>query len=250
MKSVDILIVDDESFVSESLVIKIGKLNHGVQYSCTTAQSAAEGLSNVERNKYDIIFTDIRMPIVSGPSFIKRLREQGYKGYLIAVSGHDNFEYVREAFIQGADDYMLKPVAISALDEKLRALFESGIVKPSEKSGVSHDNIVQHAIEYMEKHYVNSSLDMTSVAEHVSLSYGRFSHVFKKETGLSFPNYLMRLRVKKAIMLLSDASIKVYEIAQMVGFKHSQQFSRDFKKITGVYPSDYRTNKENDDYES
>lgn len=86
---------------------------------------------------------------------------------------------------------------------------------------------------------MNSTLRMEEVAKHVSTSYSHFSSLFRRETGTTFPAYLRRLRVEKAIEYLRDPDMKIAEVCYRVGFKYPQQFSSDFKKVTGVYPSEY-----------
>ena len=67
--------------------------------------------------------------------------------------------------------------------------------------------------------------------------------LFHKETGITFSNYLKNYRIAKAKELLVGTNLKLYEIAEKVGYSDSKYFSRIFKKQTGMTPSEYR--KEN-----
>ncbi len=159
------------------------------------------------------------------------------------MSGYDDFSYVRDAFTGGADDYLLKPVSVAELDEKLRLSLIPGEQTqqgtPAAPDAAPGRNVIRYAQEYIHTHYMNSGLRMEEVARHVSLSYSHFSSLFRKETGTTFPAYLRRLRVEKAIEYLNDPDMKIAEICYRVGFKYPQQLSNDFKKVTGVYPSEY-----------
>ena len=68
------------------------------------------------------------------------------------------------------------------------------------------------------------------------------SEIFKVETGENFTDVLKKYRIKKAIELLGRMDLKVYQIAEMVGYTDSRHFSQVFKEITGVTPKDYKTN--------
>lgn len=247
---VSILILDDEHFVCENIKLKLERLSYKVEYVTTLTNSVKQACLLVKDHDYDVIFTDIKMPFINGLSFIRMLREEyEYKGKIFVVSGHDDFSYVRTAFKNGADDYLLKPISISALDEKLQKFTKdlgNKIDKNEDKNTATiarHHNIVEYAIEYIQDNYFNPDLDMNEVASHISVSYSHFSNLFRKETSTSFPSYLKNIRIQKSIELLADPCMNISDICYKVGFKYPQQFSRAFKSVTGVYPTQYRNDK-------
>ena len=67
--------------------------------------------------------------------------------------------------------------------------------------------------------------------------------VFKKETGVSFSNYLLNVRLEKSKELLRKGNIRIYEIAYSVGFNNDQYFNRVFKDKYGITPLMYRKQK-------
>jgi two-component system, response regulator YesN len=67
-----------------------------------------------------------------------------------------------------------------------------------------------------------------------------FSVIFKKETGITYINYLTNIRVEKAKDLLLNSDLKVYEVAYEVGYDNPTYFSTLFKKLTGISPFDYK----------
>jgi AraC-like DNA-binding protein len=78
------------------------------------------------------------------------------------------------------------------------------------------------------------------VASQAGMSRFYFCKTFKKETGLSFTNYLSRFRVEKAKNLLLNRNYRVSEIGYEVGFESLTQFNRVFKNIAGQSPTGYR----------
>jgi len=77
-------------------------------------------------------------------------------------------------------------------------------------------------------------------ASHMSTFY--FCKMFKRATGLTFTDYLSRVRTEKAKTLLLDSHARVSEVAFEVGFQSLSQFNRVFRRITGLSPTDYRHN--------
>ncbi|MDD5953778.1 MAG: helix-turn-helix transcriptional regulator, partial [Firmicutes bacterium] len=66
------------------------------------------------------------------------------------------------------------------------------------------------------------------------------SHTFKKETGTTLLGYVTRYRIHRAMELLQDCRVKVYEVAQLVGYRDIAYFSATFKKVVGISPSEYQ----------
>ncbi|MBV8279376.1 MAG: helix-turn-helix domain-containing protein [Verrucomicrobia bacterium] len=84
-------------------------------------------------------------------------------------------------------------------------------------------------------------LDKVAQAMHVSTFY--FCKMFKKATGLTFTDYLSRVRVEKAKKLLLNPHLRISEIAYDVGFQSLTHFNRMFRKIVGESPTAYREAK-------
>jgi AraC-like DNA-binding protein/ligand-binding sensor protein len=84
-------------------------------------------------------------------------------------------------------------------------------------------------------------LDKVAQAMHVSTFY--FCKMFKKATGLTFTDYLSRVRVEKAKTLLLNPHLRISEIAYDVGFQSLTHFNRMFRKIVGESPTAYRESK-------
>ena len=95
------------------------------------------------------------------------------------------------------------------------------------------------ALQYIHQHYAED-LTLDKVAEALGFSGVYLSQIFKRETGRTFLEYLTDYRIETAKNLLQHGDYKVYEVAEIVGYKTSQYFSQVFRKVTGVYPIDYR----------
>ena len=89
-------------------------------------------------------------------------------------------------------------------------------------------------------HYNDPDICVGSIAGYLNISEGHLSHIFKKETGYTILSYLTRHRIQQAKFLLKDCRIKVYEVAQKVGYRDIAYFSSTFKKQVGISPSEYQ----------
>lgn len=99
--------------------------------------------------------------------------------------------------------------------------------------------IVMNAMEYMEKHY-SREISLTELAGKVGVTPNYFSRIFKEETGINFVDWLNKLRIEKAVQLLDDGTMKIYEVAEKVGFSNYKYFSAIFKKVLGCTPKQYQ----------
>lgn len=96
------------------------------------------------------------------------------------------------------------------------------------------------AKDYIDHHFFEPSISLNEVAEMVQVSPTYLSKRIKTELGASFITYLTKVRIKKALMLMKDPHLKIYEIADMVGYSTQHYFSNAFKKVTGISPTVYR----------
>ncbi|MBR0380948.1 MAG: phosphoenolpyruvate hydrolase family protein [Eubacterium sp.] len=105
-------------------------------------------------------------------------------------------------------------------------------------------NVVEFVREYIGENYMNDiKLGDLSLVMHISPSY--LSTRFRRETGISFTEYLVRFRVEKAKELLMDSSILCREAAEQVGYFDYAQFSKMFKKYTGTTPAEWQMENKN-----
>lgn len=102
--------------------------------------------------------------------------------------------------------------------------------------------LVEKAKEYVNINYSDSELSVDMICSHLHVSPTYFSTIFKKETEMSFVNYLTTVRLEQAVKLLNTTDDKTYIIAEKVGYPEANYFSYVFKKKFGVSPSKYRKN--------
>ena len=101
--------------------------------------------------------------------------------------------------------------------------------------------------QYVLLHYSNSSLSISAIADHFKITPTHLSRIFKKEFDELLVDYIMRVRVEKAITLLEQTDNRIADIASMVGYQNTKSMTHAFKKITGVSPNQYRKSTVSDE---
>ena len=115
----------------------------------------------------------------------------------------------------------------------------NSIYDDNEKTNVT---AIKLAKQYIINNF-NKNITLKEVADEVFLSQNYLSELFKKEMGEGFYDFLSRYRIQVAKDLLLTTNLRVYEVAQNVGYNDSITFGRAFKKLTGATPNSFRNNK-------
>ncbi|NMO97965.1 response regulator transcription factor [Paenibacillus lemnae] len=106
------------------------------------------------------------------------------------------------------------------------------------ESGSKDKALMAKVMQYIDEHYADITLESTAGVAFMNPSY--FSYFFKKHTGHNFKQYVTEIRMKHAVSMLLHTDMKVYEIADKVGYNNARHFSDIFRKIYGQLPNDYR----------
>lgn len=133
----------------------------------------------------------------------------------------------------------------------LEHLIKSSVTQPSGQKNTARPSPIycstnHWAIESVENYileFYNKDLKLTQLANLYFLNPDYLCRLFRKETGLSFSEYVNRTRIERAKELLELTSKEILDISTEVGFANVTYFNRIFKKITGVSPREYRFSK-------
>ncbi len=247
-----ILVVEDEQMIRKGIILTI----NWAELDCFVVGEASNGLEGIEAvNKLvpDIIICDIKMPQMDGIEMLKQLRQAGNNTPVIFLTAYDTFSYVQSALRLGAIDYILKPFHDGELERAVLLSRNKINTKegnsprkdfPPLKSGEKNKYIFQ-AMEFIRLHYNNPDLSIGMIANHLQISEGYLSHLFKKASDLGPLNFLTHYRIYQSKLLLQDYRVKVYEVAEKVGYRDIAYFSSTFKKLAGISPSEYQIQYQN-----
>lgn len=246
-----VLVVEDEEMIRKGIVLAVD----WAALDCVVVGEAANGLQAleaVERYAPSLIITDLKMPVMDGLEMLRQLRERGNNAFVIILTAYDSFAYAQTALRLGAVDFLLKPFhdgeleqAVTRLKQRMDRAGQGGekgpapLPLPELKKG-DKSKYVLEAMAYIGEHYHEPNIGVAAIAQHLGLSEGHLSHTFKKETDYTLLNYLTRYRIHRAMELLRDCRLKVYEVAEQVGYRDIAYFSATFKKLVGMSPSEYQ----------
>ena len=113
-----VLVVEDEINQRRALIERVEWEKAGFEV-IGQAENGAEALDKVEQLEPDLIFTDIKMPLISGLELAAKVRELRPATQIVILSGYDSFEYARTAINYNIISYLLKPISSSELSEQL-----------------------------------------------------------------------------------------------------------------------------------
>ena len=236
-----IMIVEDEYLVRQGIASLVNYEQFGMQV-IAQAENGREAWQKFQKNPADILLTDINMPQMNGLELAKLVRDQAPKCHIVFLTGYDDFDYARTAIKLGADDYLLKPFSKDDVEEML-AKVQTKLDKERKKAQIQ--NLVDQGQrseleEAIHARLADSELSLKNLALQLGFSPSYLSVLIKKELGLPFQDYLIQERMKKAKLLLLTTDLKIYEIAEQVGFEDMNYFSQRFKQVVGLTPRQFK----------
>lgn len=256
-----VAIIDDEPLIVEGL----SKTMAWEKWDCQVAGCAydgREGMELIRDRRPDIIITDINMPEMDGLMMVAGLKSEFPDMQIIILTGYREFEYARRAIELGVSRFLLKPSKMNELEEALDAVTKklelmeiSGSVPVMEiqeqdgqgdeaqtaeaENNEANSFIVKNALEYIRENS-QERLRLVDVADQVYVSQWHLSKLLNKQTGKTFSDILNGARMDKSKELLKDPSLRICDVAEMVGFQDLAHFSRVFKKMEGMSTNEYR----------
>lgn len=238
--SIKLLIADDEESIRNGIRNYV-RLHTDRIESIYLAQNGQQALDAIIQYQPQIMLLDIQMPVMNGIEVMKEAAKAGILPRTIILSGYDDFKYAQQAIRYGVEEYVLKPCRSTEIMRLLNTIIDEicGVQSQEKIPEISSNAIVNQAVEYMHEHY-NEELTLVDVAERVGISSGYLSTLFTQNLGNGFIDTLNAIRVERACVYLQQNQMKTYEVAFKVGFRDEKYFSRIFKKVTGVTPSEYK----------
>jgi len=233
----NLLIADDENLELKVLEKTVKK--HFVDELEIFASSNGRKASQIcDEVKPDIALLDIEMPGMNGIELAKYIKEKYAECIIIFITAYDRFDYAIEAMHIKAFDYLLKPWKEERLCELINTAIEN--VRSMQKT----DSIV-HSQKDVIKDYIDRNykkdISAKDVAGMLGYSDVYFSKVFKQLFDDNFINYLTKIRIDRAKVLLKDISFNIKEVGKSVGYADSNYFTKVFKRSIGISPSEYRS---------
>ena len=240
MNNCRVLLADDEAAILEGYKL----LFDWEKYQCEVVGTAMDGREAVEKArelKPDIVIMDINLPKLNGLEAIRAIQETApadHPIYMIVVTGYDEFSYCQEALRLRVSDFLLKPIDFDAFGEVIEGLVKKVMENPNRQVVLS--DTLKKIVDYVNENLSDEDMRLTLLAENMNMNPNYISQLFKKELGCGYHAYLTQVRVEKAKNYLKQTNEPITVVAELVGFSDYRIFTKIFKGIVGVAPSQFR----------
>lgn len=246
-----LLLVDDNkdliAFLKEGMKNQFKRLY--------TATDGADAYETAQREQPDIIVSDIMMPRISGYELCKRIKENIETSHIpvILLTARNDENSLLCGYKNGADAYISKPFDMEMLLAQIRSILhnrenmrqrylKAGVVPVSEETTFS--NVDEQFLIKLNKIIMdnldNPRLDVPFLCNEIGMSRSSLYNKLKVLTTMGLVDYINKLKMEKAISLMSTTNMTITEISESVGFSTLRYFSTTFKQYTGKIPSAYK----------
>jgi two-component system, response regulator YesN len=238
-----ILVVDDDATTHEVLTFFLGD-----GYEVRPVTTGVDALAKLCREAVDLVVLDHRLPDRTGLEILTDLRSICPNLPVIMLTGYGSEWICATAFKLGVADYLQKPVNAVDLVGTVRRILSPGLERgdsPCKTSLLRNLPVplsipIQRAMGLIQQRYWDQ-FSLSALARQVGMSKYHLSHRFREVLGVTFRDYLLRVRLERAKVLLAAGHVSITEVAQNVGFGDLPRFDKVFKRYTGVTPSAYRS---------
>lgn len=241
-----VLIVEDEELEREFLkTIILDELQP--QDTLLTSDSGLQAIQLAKQHKPDIIIMDLMISEMDGLTAIQEIRKFLPNAVITILSSYSDFSYAQKAISFRVFEYLLKPVKPTVFKEiffKMLKSVGSEQINENAKENIfappyEKQHFIEAAVKYINEHF-KEKLTLELVASKVFVNPKYFSHVFKKEMGIAFTDYVINLKIEFACKLLETTNCKAYRISLECGFSDPSYFNRVFYAKMNMTPQSYR----------
>lgn len=217
------------------------------------AKDGIEGAMKAEAENPDIIVSDVMMPRMNGTDMCRRIKENIETSHIpiILLTAWSTDEGRATGYKAGADAYIAKPFDMEVLLARISNLLEkqekrqrdfshSISLDPKTVTDSSPDeDFLKEVIACIEKNIDNSEYTIDSLSTDIVMSRMSLYRKMKSLTGQTPADFIRTVRLKTAAKLLKEEKCTVSEACYRTGFASPQNFSKHFKEMFGVLPSQY-----------
>lgn len=249
-----VVVVEDEEKARKLIVRLLHEVNPRIQV-VGEAENAEIGMELIQKHLPDVAFVDIKMPGLSGLEMIRHLVQKNIQVEYVIISGYGEFSYAQEAINLGIKGYILKPISYNDIENVVHKTYTRLGEYPKWNNPIKVDKdmevgellanleakmpIVRNAVHYVMAN-ISAQCRLSDVAKVLVVSPEYLSRNFHEEMGVTFMNFVKMVKMENACNLLKKTDMKVYEIAQSLGYENDKYFCNIFRDVMGMSPKKYR----------
>jgi len=244
-----LLIIEDNADVASFIGTSLKE-----DFRIMTASNGMEGFEKMYLDEPDLIICDVMMPVMDGLEFARRLKSDIRTCHipLILLTALSSHEQKIDGLETGADSYIAKPFNSRHLQVRVRQLIEgrqkirkhyqqdvlTQFVNDSRISKLDA-GFLKKCGQIIEDHLTDPEYGVEQLGADVGLSRVHVYRKIKHLTGLSVSEFIRNYRLKKAAELLTSSGHSVAEIAYETGFSSPSYFSKCFRELYNLTPSEF-----------
>ncbi|MDE6394015.1 MAG: helix-turn-helix domain-containing protein, partial [Duncaniella sp.] len=247
----NIMVVDDDTELRDYI-----RENLGAAYKVKTYSGVEEARKAIAEKHPDIIITDIKMDGPDGFELLKSVKSNISTNHIpvILLSSSNDSDNRMKGWKSGADGFLSKPFSIDELAgmifglistrQKLRGKYSGSLensekIEPPRLKGIN-DNLMKNIDKYINDRLSEPDLNVDTLSEAIGISRSQLHRRLKEIVGVSPSDYIRNIKLQKACELLRGTDVDVAQVAYSLGFNAQSHFSTQFKKYTGMTPTEYR----------
>ena len=225
-----ILIVDDDAEFRQEMRDCLQ------DYQVIEAANGQQALEILKRpHVIDLVILDVVMPGLPGTEVLKQIKKTHPRLSVVMLTGANSKNVVIEALKGHADDYIEKPFQV----EQFLAVVQKILDNKRQGGITSYINKMERVKGFIERN-IDKKISLNHAADEVCLSPKYLSRLFKKNTGVGFNEYRLKIKMKQAQDLLKITDTTIEALANQLGYKNPESFIRMFEKLMDMTPTQYR----------
>ncbi|AFQ46186.1 response regulator transcription factor [Desulfosporosinus meridiei] len=239
-----VLIVEDELLELEFLKSIVAEELHP-EDKLITCDNGIQAVKLAKQYRPDVIIMDILIPEMDGLQALQEIKKFLPQVCVVILSACSDFSYAQTAIRLRVQDYLLKPIKPSVFKQVFHDLLttvaDNKIDSDEEIVEQQTDQIylIEKSLKYIHDNF-KQKLPLQLVSSKVFLNPQYFSRIFKKEVGVSYIDYVNKLKIEYACKLLETTDYPAYRISSECGFTDPSYFNRVFVQQMNMTPKAYR----------
>lgn len=205
------------------------------------ADTVSAAMSLLDNDIHAIVVIHLYRADADGIELCKQIRSVSTVP-IVLIGGSTDFHWARKALQYQVSDYLPAPFTADELNASLQSIMlkpGSHLPAAAEDEAPQQENVIEKVKGFVEEAlHQNITLKEISQIMHFNCSY--LGQKFKYQENMTFNEYLLQQRMEKAKTLLEHTNMKIYEIANKVGYTEIDWFYKKFKSYTGVSANEYR----------
>ncbi len=212
------------------------------EYNIREASSAEEALNILKKpNEIDLVILDVRMQGMSGLEALSKIKKLAPQTAVIISTAYSSKDIAVDALRGKADDYIEKPLDIEKTKTTIEKLLDERGGQPDIAACDIRDKM-ERVKRFIERNCFKK-ISLSDAANAVYLSPKYLSRAFKEHTGVGFSDFKLTVKIDKSKELLNKTGYKIDQISDKLDYQNTESFIRQFKKFTGLTPTQYRKKK-------